>query len=158
MIAMDTRVPFVVLRVDVAQILELRHRVLRAGLPIEAAHFDGDERLTTWHIALKHGVKADEPVLCCASFMINSLGSILGWQLRGMATDPSQQKRGLGRILLENSETTIARATHNRYFWCNARVPAIPFYEKLGWEVSGEEFDIPTAGPHRVMTKIVKHY
>lgn len=32
--------------------------------------------------------------------------------------------------------------------WCNARTSAIGFYEKLGWQVVSEPFDVLTAGPH----------
>ena len=40
-----------------------------------------------------------------------------------------------------------------RLFWCNARVPALAFYQRQGWQIMSEQFDIPTAGPHRKMTK-----
>jgi hypothetical protein len=37
--------------------------------------------------------------------------------------------------------------------WCNARVPAVPFYREMGWAVVSEPFEIPTAGPHVRMVK-----
>ncbi len=37
--------------------------------------------------------------------------------------------------------------------WCNARVVAVPFYAKQGWEIVSEVFDIPTVGPHRAMLR-----
>jgi len=40
-----------------------------------------------------------------------------------------------------------------RLLWCNARVPAVGFYESLGWRVVSERFEIPTAGPHVKMVR-----
>jgi hypothetical protein len=36
-------------RATVAEIMPLRHRILRAGLPFETARFEGDEEATTRH-------------------------------------------------------------------------------------------------------------
>jgi hypothetical protein len=35
--------------------------------------------------------------------------------------------------------------------WCNARTPAVGFYEKLGFSTIGEEFELPPIGPHYLM-------
>ena len=37
--------------------------------------------------------------------------------------------------------------------WCNARTPAVGFYQRMGWAVVSDVFEIPTAGPHVRMTK-----
>ncbi len=55
---------------------------------------------------------------------------------------------GVGRQLLRFIETELKFDQDNRTLWCNARVPAAPFYQKLGWRIVSEVFDIPTAGPH----------
>jgi hypothetical protein len=36
--------------------------------------------------------------------------------------------------------------------WCNARTPARGFYERAGFAVEGEEFELPEIGPHVLMT------
>jgi predicted GNAT family N-acyltransferase len=154
MIAMDTSVPFHLYRVDGNKILNLRHRVLREGLPLESASFEGDELPDTWHVALCTEVQGD--VVCCASFMRRSIRKVDAWQLRGMATDTAHQKKGWGKILITNSLPAISDNSRLYRFWCNARVPAISFYEKLGWHVTSEEFVIPDAGPHREMVTILK--
>ena len=33
------------------------------------------------------------------------------------------------------------------------RAPAVPFYQRAGWTVVSDVFDIPTAGPHHRMTR-----
>jgi len=134
-------------RATVGEILDLRLRVLRAGLPAETAHFDGDEDPSTCHFA----AFADGVCIACVSFMLNQWEGRPAWQLRGMAVDPGCQRRGVGRSLLEHSLRQIARVSDVRLMWCNARVPAVGFYQKHGWSAVSDEFDIPTAGPHRKM-------
>ena len=40
--------------------------------------------------------------------------------------------------------------------WANCRTPAVPFYEKNGWQIISEEFVIETAGPHFKMMKVIR--
>jgi len=131
-------------RVALEEILPLRHRVLRAGLPAEAACFDGDHDANTRHYA----ALSDAKPACCLSLMPSEWEGQPAWQLRGMATDGQQQGRGLGRRLLELAVAEARRDEPERVWWCNARTSAIGFYEKLGWQVRSEPFDVPTAGPH----------
>ena len=140
-------------RVSVDKILDLRHRLLRVGLPKESAQFPGDELPATWHLAVFNSRDIDAPPISCASFMLNSYQDEPAWQLRGMATDDGYQGKGFGGELLRCGETVIAADSNVPRFWCNARVPAIRFYEKHGWKVDSDEFEIPTAGPHRKMVK-----
>lgn len=142
-------------RTTLARILPLRHRVLREGLPLESASFEGDVEHTTWHLEISGWGPHDsrtEP-FCCASLMLSVWDGEGAWRLRGMATDPDLTGNGLGRLLLSFAELSIGHYSPSRLFWCDAREPAIPFYEKLGWQTHGELFDIPTAGPHIKMTK-----
>jgi len=131
-------------RVAVEEILPLRHRILRAGLPSETARFEGDRDATTRHYA---AVADDEPV-CCLSLVRSDWEGRPAWQLRGMATAEHVQGRGVGRRLLEMAVAEARREEPGRIFWCNARTSAIGFYEKHGWQVRSEPFDVPTAGPH----------
>ena len=131
-------------RATVAEIMPLRHRTLRAGLPFETARFEGDEEATTRHYVV---VEADE-IVVCLSLMISEWEGRPAWQLRGMATDAGVQGRGLGRLLLDTAAADARRDAPQRIFWCNARTSAVGFYEKLGWKVRSEPFDVLTAGPH----------
>jgi len=146
-------------RVVAGKILDLRHRILRAGLPPESARFDGDEAETTMHwaaYALEACGGAGDHVVGCISLMLNSLDTEPAWQLRGMAVDETQQRLGLGRQLLMQAEETAASLSKADWLWCNARVPASGFYQKHGWSVISEVFEIPTAGPHVKMSKRLK--
>ncbi|HEY2082471.1 MAG TPA: GNAT family N-acetyltransferase, partial [Verrucomicrobiae bacterium] len=131
-------------RVSIEVIIALRHRLLRAGLPLEAAQFPGDEAPSTWHVAVFASSEETAPPISCASFMLNSYKDEPAWQLRGMCTDDLYQGQGFGGKLLECAEAAILQDSKVRLFWCNARVPALRFYERQGWIVDSEEFDIPS--------------
>jgi GNAT superfamily N-acetyltransferase len=72
-----------------------------------------------------------------------------GLQLRGMATDAQYQRGGVGRAVLTLVHQYAQEVGYP--LWCNARVSAMGFYEKLGWVAEGEEFDVPDVGPHYIM-------
>jgi GNAT superfamily N-acetyltransferase len=134
-----------------SDILPLRQRILRVGLGIEEASFPGDENSTTLHAA----VFDHDSVISCSTLMLDAWEGRPAWRLRGMATDSHWQSRGIGGALLQYlidwAITDSPDPQRIRMFWCNARVPALAFYQRLGWVVDSEEFDIPTAGPHRRM-------
>ena len=72
------------------------------------------------------------------------------WRLRGMATSEAARGTGLGRLVLGECFAAV-RDGGGEVLWCNARVGALPFYERLGLRSVGPEFDIPGIGPHYVM-------
>lgn len=139
----------VVRRVHPDEIVELRWRILRDGLPRTEAIFAGDELPTSYHFA----ATVPDRVLCCATMHLNEWESEPAYQLRGMATDDDCRGMGLGKRVLSAMERAIAAETPIRRLWCNARTPALEFYRRQGWEVRSEVFEIPTAGPHVKMTK-----
>lgn len=128
-------------------LLDLRHRVLRPGKPRASAYFPGDDEPRTRHFA----ALLDGRVVGCASFMWSELDGAPAWQLRAMASDPDVKGHGIGRALLESAADTVTESSGVARYWCNARVSALGFYEKLGWVASGDEFDIPEIGPHYKM-------
>jgi GNAT superfamily N-acetyltransferase len=133
----------------VEEILDLRWKILRAGLPREAANFDGDDEPTTHHFAALR----DAETIACATFLRRPFENEPGWQLRGMAVQPDLQGRGVGARLLEFAEQFVLAQGYSKLLWCNARVPAERFYEQNGWRIASEPFDIPHAGPHLKMIK-----
>jgi predicted GNAT family N-acyltransferase len=67
-----------------------------------------------------------------------------------MATSDAARGSGLGRLVLEEC-FAVVREEGGRVLWCNARLGAVPFYQRLGLVAVGPEFDIPEIGPHYVM-------
>jgi len=72
------------------------------------------------------------------------------YQLRGMATKQKEQGKGFGRQILEAEIDYLREQTDATLLWCNARLPAVDFYKKFGFEFVGEEFEVEGIGPHRV--------
>ncbi len=108
----------------------------------------GDEDPATFHLAARSsdgrvvGVVRFSPAPCPYR---PSAGA--PWQLRGMATDPAVRGSGAGRALLADGLTRVA-ARGGDLVWCDARVPALGFYERFGFTVVTERFDKPGIGPH----------
>jgi GNAT superfamily N-acetyltransferase len=136
-------VPSVVIReVPIAQTRPLRQAVLRPADTFEelAGHespgafavgaFDGDDLLAVGFVAPEGGPGA--------------------WRVRGMATVPEARGRGIGAGVLDALVTHAAEQGATR-IWCNARTPALPLYERAGFEVASDEFELPEIGPHFVM-------
>jgi GNAT superfamily N-acetyltransferase len=148
---MSNRVnPIYIQRVHVERVIDLRHRVLRAGLPRDTAYFESDDGPHTVHLAALD----DEIVIGCATVLLNSWNGNRACQLRGMAVDPSYERAGIGRLLLEEADR-VATEAGAKILWANARKLAIGFYQKLGWKIESEEFEIPTAGPHFKIAKVI---
>lgn len=131
------------------ELIDLRHRVLRAGLPREEGMFKEDDWPTTLHA----GAFAGDRNVGCATMMREARDGQPAYRLRGMAVDPDFRRHNIGRKLLDLLESRVRQAGHTNLLWCNARTPAVPFYESMGWAIVSTEFDIPTAGPHFVMIK-----
>jgi len=131
----------------------VRHPVLRPGRPIESCHFDGDDMPTTSHFGL---------------FLENQLAGVISvfkiqnklfseenqYQIRGMAVLSEFQKKGFGEQLLQYCENEI-RLKSGNLIWFNARETAIGFYEKSGYEILGDQFEIPDVGPHYILFKAI---
>ena len=135
---------------SLAEIFDLRHRVLRPGFSARDAQYDEDQSTTTRHI----GAFASGRVVACATILLNSWDGESAWQLRGMGVEESHRSTGVGSRVLEVVE--LVAASHGpRLLWCNARLPAVRFYERAGWRVMSREFDVPTVGPHvRMMRRL----
>jgi len=131
----------------------VRQPVLRPGKHIDTCIFDGDDLPTTVHF----GIYQDDELLGIISvFEAKSpyFNDDRQFQIRGMAVLENQQKRGLGEKLVVKAEEYIAEKGGVR-IWFNAREIAVGFYKKMGYEIIGNEFNIPDVGPHYVMHKIM---
>ena len=132
----------------------VRWPILRSGLPRESAAFDGDEDSATVHLGGFHANRLAGVASIYRATFPPQPDLKETWQLRGMATLPEVRGLGLGRALLEACEQT-ARTSGGSLLWCNARVHAATFYARHGWQQVGDEFDIPTVGPHIRMFRLL---
>ncbi|MDQ1255876.1 MAG: hypothetical protein QG656_470 [Candidatus Hydrogenedentes bacterium] len=132
----------------IGEILPLREAVIIAGTGREP-YFPGDDDPATRHV----GVFENGRCIGCATFLRKDHEGRPARQLRGMATEPAWQRQGIGRQLLAFAEAQFAAEGDIALLWCNARLTAVPFYEKAGWSVDSDVFDIPAVGPHRRMVQ-----
>src|ERR1700722_1043076 len=112
-------------RAQADELIDLRHRVLRAGLPRAEAVFPGDELPDSRHF----GAFDEAATVCCATFHQSEYKGETAWRLRGMATDEKFRGRGVGREVLKYSEEALVAEDPIRLFWCNARIAAVKFYQ-----------------------------
>lgn len=74
------------------------------------------------------------------------------WRVRGMATASHARGGGAGTQVL-SALVGHAREQGATRVWCNARTPARSFYERAGFRVVSDEFELPQIGPHLVMER-----
>jgi ribosomal protein S18 acetylase RimI-like enzyme len=124
----------------------LRQLVLRPFLTVEEVLAQSDDAVS---IAVYDG----DTVIACASPRPEPMPEDPqpnDWRLRGMATHPDLRGNGHGAAALD-AAMDHARERGGARMWCNARSPARGFYERHGFEVRGEEFEVERIGPHYLM-------
>ena len=129
----------------------VRHEVLRKGKPIETCLFKGDDDENTIHF----GLYQNERLIGIISIFKekNDLFSETNqFQIRGMAVLEEFQGKGFGAELVKEAENHCI-SLNTDLIWFNARENAVPFYEKLDYEIIGDSFLIPDVGIHFVMYK-----
>jgi GNAT superfamily N-acetyltransferase len=139
--------------ITAAETLAIRWPILRPGFPQETAIFPGDDLPSTCHF----GAFDDSARLVgVASIYLAPLSDFpfpeSHFQLRGMATLPNVRGAGYGAALVQAC-VEASQTAGGTLIWCNARTSAAPFYQKHGWQILGDEFDIPTVGPHYRMAR-----
>ncbi len=137
-------------RARAAELIDLRHAVLRAGFPRDAAIFPGDDAASSIHFAAED----DGVIVGCVTLHLSEWNNARAWQLRGMAVASSHQRRGIGSMLLQEIDTAVSQS-NVRQLWCNGRVPVVAFYESHGWKIVSDVFDIPASGPHVKLVKAI---
>jgi len=133
-----------------AEVLPLRSLVLRNGMPEQLCRFHEDEWAETFHLGVID-TRDEQPKSILTAFPKKwpSLEGE-GYQLRGMATHPDFQGMGLGAKLVRFLIAYLKEQGAD-YIWCNARMVAFPFYQKIGFQFLSDEFEIPEVGLHRAM-------
>ncbi len=136
-------------KISAQETLALRHKVLRPHQTLDDCIFAQDKWPTTFHVA----ARVEGRVICVATFHEEAFAKLPAqkpYRLRGMATDPDFQGKGIGQKVLDLGIQELKKRGCD-LLWCNAREIAFPFYERMGLKYEGPMFDIPTLGPHKVM-------
>ncbi len=127
----------------------IRHTVLRPNQTLEDCDYPNDRNPDSFHLGAYEGDK----LISIASFYAERNEKIVAWKqfrLRGMATLPEYERNGVGnRVLrfgMEHLQSNMADV-----LWCNARMSAAPFYEKMGFGAFEDTFEIEGIGPHKLL-------
>lgn len=132
----------VVAQVDESSTIDLRHRLLRAGMPRSAVAMPGDTDATWFGVIDGSGIEGAAGV-----FLEDSPDGDSRHRLRGMATSEAIRGAGLGRMLIDAvCEHVVADGGSS--VWASARTSAAGFYTKLGFEITSDEYDVEGIGPH----------
>lgn len=126
--------------------IQLRYEMLSAplGLTFTAQQLAAEED------ELHFGVMQDDRLVACV-VVVPKTEQLA--KVRQMAVRPDKQRSGLGRFLIQNVEQHLQELGYKQ-IELNARVVAVGFYERLGYETVGEEF-IEVSIPHFKMTKVI---
>lgn len=141
--------------VPLEDILPLREAVLIQGTGRDPV-FAGDNEASTRHI----GAFAGTLCVGCLTAILKPWEGEPAWQVRGMAVAEGWRGRGVGASMLDYAERALiagASVTPRRalLLWCNARLPAVGFYERQGWQAMSPPFEIAFVGPHvRLLKRI----
>jgi GNAT superfamily N-acetyltransferase len=126
------------------QMVQLRNDILRKPLGLSFT----PEELAKEKDEILIAAFEDEKMLGCC-MLVKSGGSTV--RLRQMAVLNNLQGKGIGRALMQFAEN-IARDLGYKKLTMHARVTAVGFYEKLGYEVVGDTFEEVTI-QHNSMEK-----
>ena len=126
------------------KMVQLRHDILRKPLGLTFQKGELEEEADDILI----GAFEDEKMLGCCMLIETEPGTV---RLRQMAVSNNLQGKGIGRALMQFAEN-IARDRGFKKITMHARKSATGFYEKLGYSISGGEFEEVTL-PHVVMEK-----
>ena len=125
--------------------LDLRFDVLREGLPRGSEHYPGidEDPRTTFLCAYKEDV-----LVGCATLQVDERDGCK-FRIRGMAVRPNHRNEGIGSSIVKGLQEYAK--SQGSGIWCNARVRAVPMYERCGFVVISDVFDIEGIGPHHDM-------
>ncbi|HMC96685.1 MAG TPA: GNAT family N-acetyltransferase [Flavobacteriales bacterium] len=139
--------------IQAADTYALRLLVLRPGGTLKDADYANDSASATFHL----GAESDGRIISVGSFYAEERAELPGskqYRLRGMATHPDFRGQGFGAALMRSAFDHLRSLQADR-LWCNARLRAVPFYERLGLITEGPEFDIPGIGGHFLMHRAI---
>jgi len=126
------------------QMIKLRDDVLRKplGIGFDSAELESEKE------NMLIGAFEDDDMLGCCMLVEEKPGTV---RLRQMAVLNDLQGKGIGRALMNFAEN-LARDSGYKILSMHARKNSIGFYEKMGYNIKGDEF-VEITIPHYLMEK-----
>lgn len=126
------------------QMVELRNELLRKPLGLS---FDPKELEREHEDILIAAFEEDKILGCCLLTKVDGQRV----RLRQMAVQNNLQGKGIGAAMMNYAENVARDAGYHRIVM-HARKTTVPFFEKLGYKITGNEFEEITI-PHFIMEK-----
>lgn len=126
------------------QMVELRKEILRKPLGLT---FDPKELAREKDDVLIAAFEEDKLLGCCLLTKVDNQCV----RLRQMAVQNNLQGKGIGATMMNYAENVARDAGYHKIIM-HARKTTVPFFEKLGYKVTGNEF-VEITIPHFVMEK-----
>ncbi|HIP37720.1 MAG TPA: GNAT family N-acetyltransferase [Crocinitomix sp.] len=145
-----TKNKIIITKIEVEEIKLLRHQILWQHKPTSSqCVIDADFDETTFHI----GAKKDKEVVGTSTFIkeLNvKINSENQYRLRAMATAETVRGEGIGKQIIEFALQKL-KQMKVEILWCDARLKATGFYQKIGFKTLGDIYEVPNVGPHKLM-------
>lgn len=114
---------------------------------------DIDDLSTTFHVgAYKNG-----EIVAVGTFLQQQnekFEATNQYRLRAMASSSKVRGENFGKLLIEFAIEELKNRKAD-LLWCDARKVALGFYEKMGFNVIGDFYEIPIIGKHKLMYKSI---
>ena len=110
---------------------------------------DVDKEKGTFHV----GVFKEGEVVSIGTFLVQKnekFDKEKQYRLRAMATSPKVRGEGFGQKVIDFAVKELQKR-NEEVLWCDARKVALGFYEKMGFTIIGDYYDVPKIGPHKLM-------
>ena len=137
-------------RISPEETKELRFLVLWPHKPdVASCTIDIDHREDAIHLGAFEG---DRIIGICSLFEMTTtkLSFEKQYRLRAMATHPEARGKHAGKAIVEEAIRLVKEAGYD-VLWCDARKVALGFYERLGFQLIDEWYEVPMIGPHKLM-------
>ena len=141
-------------QITAEQTKPLRKLILRPDLSMEELTYDGDLDESSAHFGF-----IEEDAVKGIATLYNSPSPALDqslnmYRLRGMAVEESLRGKNAGRKLIDACVDFVSR-NKGDVIWCDARISAKGFYEKLGFVATGKIYHVKGAGDHYLMYRMI---
>ncbi|MDA0803009.1 MAG: GNAT family N-acetyltransferase [Planctomycetota bacterium] len=138
--------------------LDLRHEQLRVGMPRGSERYPGVDDDPSTRFLLAFDATTGKLVGCATMQAAacphhahdpHAQHTPCRFRIRAMAVAAHHQNRGIGSALVR--ELQRQATADGSGLWCNARLRAVPMYERCGFRCVTAAYELPNIGPHRDM-------
>tara|TARA_B100001778_G_scaffold286809_1_gene254302 strand:+ start:233 stop:691 length:459 start_codon:yes stop_codon:yes gene_type:complete len=144
----------IIKKINAEKTFQIRHPILRKGLPLDSCKFENDENENSIHLC---AIENNELIA-----VISALPNICpffpkkkAFQIRGLAVIEKFRRRGIASALIKETEITLRNKFSIELIWLNSRTIASKLYLVNNYIPHGDPFEIKISGPHQRFYKLL---